>query len=493
MPSCYASFEGLAAMLAMRFEPQSVPAMFEPQAESMPAELRAAVQQERLRGLVDRLLAAGGLQAGRLAEAGVSAGADVSAGDLARLPTTTKQDLWDSYPFGMLAVPRTEVVAVHGSSGSGGRPTLVSYSRADIALWAAMCARALAAAGAGPGSIVHNAYGYGLFTGGLGIHQGAIALGATVVPVSGGMTARQVTLIGDLRPDILTCTPSYAIRLGEALADAGLTPATGLSLKAGIFGAEPWTDEMRTRISELLGVRALDIYGLSEVIGPGVASECIVAADGLHVNEDHFLVEAIDPVSGQPVPDGTPGELVFSTLTKEAMPLLRYRTGDIAALRRGNCPCGRTLTKMSKVTGRKDDMLVIRGVNVFPTEVERILLAEPALASDYLLVVDERDGRRELVACCERITGSSPGSSGVPPADHGAGPGQGHRPGAGPAGDSSDDALSAGLEHSLRDALGVRVRVVLVPPGSVPRTEVGKAVRVRRWSGGEPPMPGLAP
>ncbi|HEX9033619.1 MAG TPA: phenylacetate--CoA ligase [Streptosporangiaceae bacterium] len=441
--------------------------MFEPQAESMPPEQRAELQADRLRGLVDRLLAAGGLQAGRLAETGVTGGADVSLDGLASLPTTTKQDLWDAYPFGLLAVPRDEVVAVHGSSGTGGRPTLVSYSRADIALWSRMCARALAAAGAGPGTIVHNAYGYGLFTGGLGIHQGAIELGATVVPVSGGMTARQVTLIADLKPQILTCTPSYAIRLGEALAEAGLTQETGLSLRAGVFGAEPWTQEMRERINDLLGIRALDIYGLSEVIGPGVASECIVAADGLHVNEDHFLVEALDPMTGEPVPEGTPGELTFSTLTKEALPLLRYRTGDIAALRGGACPCGRTLVKMTKVTGRKDDMLVIRGVNVYPSEIERVLLAEPAVSSDYLLVIDEREGGRDLIACCEQVTEPSAGST-------------------------SQAGLRTALERNLREALGLRVAVAVVPPGSVPRTEVGKAVRVRRWSGGEPPVAGLA-
>jgi phenylacetate-CoA ligase len=440
--------------------------MFEPQAESMPVEERTVLQAGRLQGLVDRLLAAGGLQAGRLSVAGVTSGADVRLEDLAGLPTTSKQDLWENYPFGLLAVPRDEVVAVHGSSGTGGRPTLVSYSRADIALWSRMCARALAAAGAGPGTIVHNAYGYGLFTGGLGIHQGAIELGALVVPVSGGMTARQVTLIADLRPQILTCTPSYAIRLGEALAEAGLTQETGLSLRAGVFGAEPWTQEMRARINELLGIRALDIYGLSEVIGPGVAAECLVAADGLHVNEDHFLVETLDPVTGEPVPEGAPGELTFSTLTKEALPLLRYRTGDIAALRRGQCACGRTLVKMSKVTGRKDDMLVIRGVNVYPSEIERVLLAELAVAPDYLLVIDERDGGRDLIAVCERITGSQAGSA--------------------PEGE-----LKAALERGLREALGLRVTVAIVPPGAVPRTEVGKAVRVRRWSGGEPPVAGL--
>lgn len=444
------------------FDNESAPRMFEPAAESMSADERASVQAERLRQLIGRLLAVGGLQGRRLTEAGVTSGTEVTLDDLSRLPATTKRDLWENYPFGLLAVPREEVVAVHGSSGTGGRPTLVSYTKGDIALWSRMCARALAAAGAGPGTIVHNAYGYGLFTGGLGIHQGAIELGALVVPVSGGMTARQVTLIRDLQPQILTCTPSYAIRLGEALAEVGLTRENGLSLRAGIFGAEPWTQEMRVRISERLGLRALDIYGLSEVIGPGVAAECIVAADGLHVNEDHFLVETLDPLSGEPVPDGTPGELTFTTLTKEALPLLRYRTGDIAALRRGTCACGRTLIKMSKVTGRKDDMLVIRGVNVYPSEIERVLLAQSSVAPDYLLVVDERDGGRDLIACCERAPGP-------------------------PAGDNLKDDL----ELQLKETLGLRVTVAIVPQGAVPRTEVGKAVRVRRWSAGEPPVPGL--
>jgi phenylacetate-coenzyme A ligase PaaK-like adenylate-forming protein len=439
-----------------------VPAMFEPEAESLSAEQLAGLQTERLRDLVDRLLAAGGLLGSRLKEAGVQAGADVNLATLHRLPTTVKADLWDAYPFGLLAVPREEVVAVHGSSGTGGRPTLVAYTKGDLKLWARMCARALAAAGATPASLVHNAYGYGLFTGGLGIHQGAIELGATVVPISGGMTARQVTLIQDLRPDILTCTPSYAIRLGEALAAAGAGPGNGLSLTAGIFGAEPWTEEMRIRLEQLLGIRALDIYGLSEVIGPGVASECIVAADGLHVNEDQFYVEALDPISGSPVPDGTPGELTFTTMTKEALPLLRYRTGDIAALRRGTCACGRTLVKMSKVTGRKDDMLVVRGVNVYPSEIERVLLAQDALAPDYLLVVDERSAQHRLIAICETGTGWS-----------------------GPQPDV------AALESRLKDVLGLSVAVRLMPAGSVPRTEVGKAVRVARWRGGEPPLAGI--
>ncbi len=442
------------------------PGIFEPDAESIPDDALAELQQDRLRSLIDRLLAAGGVQGGRLREAGVGGGQDVTLDDLPRLPMTAKQDLWDHYPFGMLAVPQSDVVVVHGSTGTGGRPTLVAYTRGDLRLWARMCARALAAAGATRQSIVHNAYGYGLFTGGLGIHQGAVELGAMVVPVSGGLTPRQVTLIRDLQPDILTCTPSYAVRLGEALIAAGLRPGAragqGTGLRAGVFGAEPWTESMRARIEELLGITALDIYGLSEVIGPGVAAECLVAADGLHVNEDHFIVEAVDPVTGERVPDGTPGELVFTTVTKEALPLLRYRTGDIAALRRGSCPCGRTLIKMTRITGRRDDMLVIRGVNVYPSEVERILLAHPALGPDYLVVVDHRQPQPRLIACCEYKTDYS---GEFPPERE--------------------------LEVTLRNELGLSVRVSVLPAGTVPRTEVGKAVRVARWGEGAPPVPGL--
>ena len=452
--------------------------MFEPDAEAMPPDQRERLQLGRLRMLVSRLLELDGVQAGRLRAAGVEAGVDITTlADLPRLPMTVKSDLWEAYPFGMVGVPAADVVAVHGSSGTGGRPTLVAYTRADLALWARMCARALAAAGATHRSVVHNAYGYGLFTGGIGFHQGAVELGATVVPASGGMTSRQVTLIRDLRPDILACTPSYAIRLGEALAEAGVRPGDGLALRAGMFGAEPWSEQMRARLEELLGLKALDIYGLSEVIGPGVACECIEAADGLHVNEDHFLVEAIDGATGEPVPDGTPGELVFSTITREALPLLRYRTGDVTSLRHGSCVCGRTLVKMSKVTGRRDDMLVVRGVNVYPSEIERVLLGEPGICPDYLLVLDERQAAGRLIACCEYITTGGPGS----PA---------HAP---PTGGPLEWGLptEGDLESRLRSELGVGVQVRVLPPGTVPRTEVGKAVRVVRWQDGDPPVPGL--
>lgn len=434
--------------------------MYDVEAETRPVDQLRELQRDRLRELVDRLLAVDGVQAARLRATGVDSGAGLELSDLPRLPTTSKSDLWEHYPFGMLAVPRDQVVTVHGSSGTGGRPTIVGYTRGDLALWGRMCARSLGCAGATRGSIVHNAYGYGLFTGGLGLHAGAVTLGATVIPVSGGLTARQVTLIRDLRPQILTCTPSYAVTLGEALRDAGVHPD---SLQAGIFGAEPWSEGLRGQIEDLLPLKALDIYGLSEVIGPGVATECIEAQSGLHVNEDHFLVEVVDPRTAAPVPDGAPGELVFTTPTKEALPLLRYRTGDIAALDRSPCPCGRTLVRMGKVLGRRDDMIVIRGVNVYPSEVEAVLLADPRIAPHYLLVIDRRAPLARLLVCCE------------------------------PRHDRPEEPLRAQVDVALRDRLGLHADVRLLPPGSIPRQEVGKAVRVAEWRADtSPPLAALA-
>jgi phenylacetate-CoA ligase len=319
--------------------------------------------------------------------------------------------------------------------------------------------RALGGAGATRRSIVHNAYGYGLFTGGLGIHHGAIRLGATVLPISGGMTDRQVTLIADLKPDILTCTPSYAVHLGEAMRKAGIEPT---SLRAGIFGAEPWTDSLRGQLERLLGIRALDIYGLSEIIGPGVACESLDSDGLLNVAEDHFYVEAVDP-SGAPVPDGTPGELVFSTLTKTGMPLLRYRTGDVAALADPLPGAPRTLRRMTKILGRVDDMLVIRGVNVYPTEIEAVLLADPRVSPHYLLVEDRRAADRpELRVAVEHADATGDG-----------------------------DVLRRDLEHALRERLAVGCVVRVLPTGGVPRTETGKARRLARWTDGEPPIPGI--
>ncbi|MGA8113216.1 MAG: phenylacetate--CoA ligase [Actinocatenispora sp.] len=429
-------------------------------AETMSVDERTALQRRRLRGLVDRLLAADGVQATRLRAAGVRSGAEVDLPDLPRLPTVAKKDLWEHYPFGMLAVRRSELVGVHGSSGTSGRPTIVGYTEADLRLWGHVMARCLAGAGATRDSLIHNAYGYGLFTGGLGIHHGARALGATVVPISGGMTQRQIRLILDLAPDVLTCTPSYAVYLGEAFAAAGIGPDE-ISLRVGVHGAEPWTDPMRDKVQDLLGLRALDIYGLSEVIGPGVACETTGSDGWLHVQDDHFYVEALDPTTGDPVPDGQLGELVFTTFTKEALPLLRYRTGDLARLDHRPSRDGRTSTRMSRIVGRRDDMLVVRGVNVYPSEVEAVLLADAAVTAQYLLVLDVRSAQTSLVVCAE-TTAPDP----APVADR--------------------------LSAALRERLGLRCEVRLTAAGSLPRTEVGKAVRLLRWETGEPPVPGLA-
>jgi phenylacetate-CoA ligase len=427
--------------------------------ETMSVDERAALQTVRLREMVDRLLAAGGLQARRLRESGVDAGAAVTLDDLPRLPTTAKTDLWEHYPLGMLAVDPAEVTVVHGSSGTSGRPTLVGYTPHDIAVWARVMARSLAGAGATRSSVVHNAYGYGLFTGGLGVHQGAQELGATVVPMSGGRTSQQLRMVLDLRPDVLTCTPTYAIALGEALAAAGIE-RDEISLRVGIHGAEPWTDAMRDRIEALLPIRALDIYGLSEVIGPGVACATPDSGGGLHVQEDHFLVETLDPVTGAPVAAGRPGELTFTTVTKEALPLLRYRTGDLAVLDRSPAPDGRTTVRMSRVIGRVDDMIVVRGVNVYPSEVEAVLLADRGVATHYQLVVDSRGGAVRLIVACE-------------------------------ASAEDDRAPADRIAAALRDRLGLRCDVRVLPAGTIPRTEVGKAVRVVRWETGAPPLPGL--
>ena len=442
--------------------------IWDQRAERMPADELADLQAGRLDGLLGRLAERSPFYRERLAAAGVGPGARVGLDGLAGLPFTTKQDLWDTYPWGLLAVPREQVLRVHGSSGTGGRPTLVAYSRADLDLWAQVCARALGCAGAGPGTLVHNGYGYGLFTGGLGMHAGAELMGCTLVPVSGGQTQRQVTLLHDLQSEVLCCTPSYAARLGEALAEAGVA-RDELALRVGIFGAEPWSEAMRAQIEDLLGLRALDIYGLSEVIGPGVACECLEAQAGLHVNEDHFLVEVVDPDSGRPLGPGERGELVFTTLTKEAMPLLRYRTGDIAALDRSACPCGRTLARMSKVTGRRDDMLVIRGVNVYPSEVEAVLVAERAVAPHYLLVVDRTRTMPRLVVACELAAGWAICEE---------------------TEQAERERVATEVATALQDRLGLTVEVRVLPGGTIPRVELGKAVRVAQRTADHDPLPG---
>jgi phenylacetate-CoA ligase len=336
--------------------------IFEPASETMPREQLRALQLERLRALVEYLRERVPLYRDRL----IGVAAPRSLDDLGGLPLTRKDDLRDTYPFGLFAVPREEVVRVHASSGTTGRPIVVGYTRADVELFAHVNARTLAMGGGEPGMILHNAYGYGLFTGGLGLHYGGERLGMTVVPVSGGMTERQLLLIEDLRPDLISCTPSYALTLAQGFADRGVAPEK-ISLRFACVGAEPWTEEMREQIDAGLGVRATNIYGLSEVIGPGVSNECVEARDGSHVNEDHFLPEIVDPTSGETLPEGEEGVLVFTTLTKQAMPVLRYWTGDVTTLRSEPCRCGRTLARMGLIRGRTDDMLIIRGVNVYPT------------------------------------------------------------------------------------------------------------------------------
>ncbi|MFO0120216.1 MAG: phenylacetate--CoA ligase PaaK, partial [Burkholderiales bacterium] len=305
--------------------------------------------------------------------------------DLSRFPFTTKTDLRDTYPFGMFAVPRSEVVRIHASSGTTGKPTVVGYTAKDISTWADLVARSLRAAGARPGDLVHVSYGYGLFTGGLGAHYGAERLGLTVVPFGGGQTEKQVQLIQDFQPDIIMVTPSYMLAIADEFERQGIDPRSS-SLRLGVFGAEPWTNEMRRELEARMGIDAVDIYGLSEVMGPGVANECIETKDGPTIWEDHFYPEIIDPVTGEPVPDGQEGELVFTSLTKEALPIIRYRTRDLTRLLPGTA---RTMRRMQKITGRSDDMMIIRGVNVFPSQIEELILRQPALAPHYVCEIDK--------------------------------------------------------------------------------------------------------
>jgi phenylacetate-CoA ligase len=366
--------------------------------------------------------------------------------DVARFPFTTKADLRANYPFGMFAVPREQVARVHASSGTTGRPTVVGYTAQDIDTWAAVMARSIRAAGGRPGHIVHVAYGYGLFTGGLGAHYGAERLGCTVVPVSGGMTERQVTLIRDFRPDIIMVTPSYMLAIVDEMERQGLDPAAS-SLRYGIFGAEPWTNEMRTEMEARAGIDATDIYGLSEVIGPGVAQECVETKDGLHVWEDHFYPEVIDPVTGQVLPDGELGELVFTSLTKQAMPVIRYRTRDLTRLLPGTA---RTMRRMEKITGRTDDMIILRGVNLFPTQVEELILRVPALSPHFQLQLT-RPGRMDAMTVhVERRPDTTPADA---------------------------DAAGAQLSALIKNSIGVTAATVVRDPGTVERS-AGKMRRI---------------
>ncbi|WP_179380714.1 phenylacetate--CoA ligase PaaK [Jannaschia marina] len=371
--------------------------------------------------------------------AGVRPGDLTSLGDLAKFPFTTKDDLRANYPFGMFAVPRGEIRRVHASSGTTGKPTVVGYTQGDLDHWADLVARSLRAAGVRAGDVVHNAYGYGLFTGGLGAHAGIERLGATVIPMSGGQTARQVQLIEDFRPKAIMVTPSYMLNILEEYERQGLDPRAS-SLEVGIFGAEPWTPAMRAEIEVAFDMHAVDIYGLSEVMGPGVAQECVETKDGLHIWEDHFLPEIIDPQTGEVLPDGTEGELVFTTLTKAGMPVIRYRTRDLTRLMPGTA---RSMRRMAKVTGRSDDMIILRGVNVFPSQVEERVLAVPGLAP-YFQIELTREGKMDVMRV--HVEGG-------------------------------DGAAGAVLEREIKDLIGVSCAVVVGPPGSVERSQ-GKARRV---------------
>ena len=344
------------------------------------------VQSGRLRETVERVYFNVPFYRNRMQESGLGPESIQTIEDLSRLPFTTKQDLRDNYPFGLFAVPMSEIVRIHASSGTTGKPTVVGYTRGDISTWSEVMARTLTCAGADRHDFIQIAYGYGLFTGGLGLHYGGEKIGASVIPISGGNTVRQIQLMHDFGSTVLACTPSYALFLAEAIEESGIR-RDDLKLRTGVFGAEPWTENMRIEIEQKLRIKAIDIYGLSEVIGPGVASECLVQ-NGLHINEDHFYPEIIDPDTLQILPAGRTGELVFTTLTKEGLPLIRYRTRDLTRLNYEKCSCGRTLVRMEKCLGRSDDMLIIRGVNLFPSQVESVLLEISGIKPHYLLIVD---------------------------------------------------------------------------------------------------------
>ncbi len=420
--------------------------------ETLPREALEAIQLRRLQETLERVYATVPFYKRKLTEAGIKPSDIKSLKDLRRLPFTTKQDLRDNYPYGMFAVPMENVVRIHASSGTTGKPTVVGYTARDLQIWAELIARSLSAAGVTSGDIIHNSYGYGLFTGGLGIHQGAELLGASLIPVSGGNTKRQILIMKDFSPTALTCTPSYALHLAEAATEAGIKPGE-LNLKYGVFGGEPWSEEMRKEIETKLNLSAVDIYGLSEVMGPGVSVECREAKKGLHIFEDHFIPEIIDPITGEVLPNGERGELVFTSITKEACPLIRYRTRDVTSLDREPCVCGRTLVRMRKVSGRSDDMLIIRGVNVFPSQIESVLMEMKEVEPHYQLVVN-REGTLDTLTVLVEV-GESVFSDEV----------------------RFLQAIEKKIAKNIKEILGVSANVKLVEPKSIARSE-GKAQRV---------------
>lgn len=420
-------------------------------AETMEREDMSALQTGRLKEIVTRLYRQQPFYRSKMQEIGLLPEDIVTLEDIQKLPFVYKRDMRDNYPYGLFAAPMSEIIRVHASSGTTGRPTVVGYTKRDIGIWSEVAARSLVAAGLSKQSCIQIAYGYGLFTGGLGIHYGAELLGASVIPISSGNTARQIMLMKDFGTTALACTPSYALYIAETMREMGVDPRE-TSLRTGIFGAEPWTERMRKEIEAQLGIKAMDIYGLSEIIGPGVAIECCVQ-DGLHISEDHFYPEIINPVTGEVLPDGEKGELVLTTLTKEGMPMLRYRTRDLSVLHREKCACGRTLVRMSKVLGRSDDMLIIRGVNVFPSQVENVLLSISNTTPHYQLIVERKDNLDHLTVLVElteeMFTDEVRGL----------------------------EILEAKIKGELSSVLSVSATVRLVGPKTIERSE-GKAKRV---------------
>jgi len=419
--------------------------------ECLPEDKMRELQSQRLVEMTERVYYSVPFYRNKMQEAGLGPEDIKSIDDLYKLPFTTKNDLRENYPFGLFAVPESEIVRLHASSGTTGKPIVVGYTRRDLVTWSEVVARTLTCAGIGPHDFVQIAYGYGLFTGGLGLHYGAEKIGAVVIPVSGGNTKRQLQLMMDFGTTAIACTPSYALYLAEAIDDEKID-RSDLKLKVGVFGAEPWTENMRIEIEKKLGIKAIDIYGLSEVIGPGVASECQFQ-DGLHINEDHFIPEIIDPETLQLLPEGCTGELVFTTVTKEGLPLIRYRTRDLTNLNHSTCRCGRTLVRMEKCTGRSDDMLIIRGVNVFPSQIESILLETSGLKPHYQLIVDRvhnLDVLQVLVEVDEQFLRDQI---------------------------SQLQKLSKKIHDSIESVTGISVEVKLVEPKTIERSE-GKARRV---------------
>lgn len=420
--------------------------------ETLPRPALEALQLKRLKSVVERVYASVPFYRQALDKAAISPDAIRTLADIRKLPFTYKQDMRDSYPYGLFAAPMEDVVRIHASSGTTGKPTVVGYTRKDIDNWSDLMARSFVAAGVHRGDIIHNAYGYGLFTGGLGAHYGAERLGASVIPMSGGNTKKQIMIMKDFGSTVLTCTPSYSLFMAEAACEEGID-FRSLNLRVGIFGAEPWSESMRKEIEEKLNLSAIDIYGLSEIMGPGVAIECIEAKCGLHIWEDHFIPEIIDPDTGLPVPEGQKGELVITTITKEGIPLIRYRTRDITSITCEPCICGRTHARISRMSGRSDDMLIIRGVNVFPSQIESILMEIEGVEPHYLLIVDRKENLDTLevqVEVDEELF--------------------------------SDEVkhlqtLSQTIEGEIKDLLGVTCKVRLVEPKTIARSE-GKAKRV---------------